>query len=180
MTRRQLIKGLAGGPAATLVAVRCNAAVKLGAVHYLKCLGTAQGPRYLDGRTHNGTLALVPDLVKPLTKWQIVRTGEGKVAFQCRGDVIGPRWLDGRTHNGSVGLAPHTKAPFSGTQWEIVEVNGGFALRCLGAIEGPRWLDGRTHNGSVGLAKVTTPPFTGTKWEIGLYPVCIDEPCSLP
>jgi len=182
VTRRQLIQSLAGGPAAALLVLRGQAAVKVGAIHYLKCLGDARGPRYLDGRTHDGTVALVPALVKPFsgTKWQIVAAGNDTVALRCRGDIDGPRWLDGRTHNGSIGLAPHTKAPFTGTRWQIIEIKGGLALKCLGAAEGARWLDGRTHNGSVGLANVTTPPFTGTRWEIAPYPVCTDEPCNLP
>jgi hypothetical protein len=182
MTRRQLIHSLAGGSAITLLRVRGQATVKLGSIHYIKCLGSAPGPRYLDGRTRDGTVALVPKLVKPFsgTKWQIVSAGSGTVALKCRGDLEGRRWLDGRTNDGTIGLAPNTNAPFSGTRWQIVEVDGGVTLKCLGAVEGPRWLDGRTHDGSVGQAKVTTPPFTGTKWEIGLYPVCIDQPCSLP
>jgi hypothetical protein len=182
MTRRQLIEDFVARPAAALLAVRAHAGVRIGVIHYLKSLGHARGPRYLDGKTHDGTVSLVRGLVKPFsgTKWQIVSLGGGIVGLRCRGDENGPRWLDGRTHDGSIGLAPHTKAPFTGTRWQIIEADGGFVLKCLGAIEGPRWLDGRTHNGSVGLAKVTTPPFTGTKWEIGVYPVCTDEPCALP
>jgi hypothetical protein len=151
-------------------------------IYSLKCLGNVDGPRYLDGHTHDGTVALVRDLVKPFsgTKWQLVRAGNGTVAFRCRGNMEGPRWLDGRTNNGTVGLAPTTNAPFTGTRWQIVEVPGGVNLKCLGNIEGPRFLDGRTGSGSVGLAKTTDAPFTGTRWKLALYPHCFDEPCALP
>lgn len=182
MTRREWIQSLAAVPAATLLAVKGQGAIRLGSIHYLRCLGDRNGPRYLDGRTHNGTLGLVPGLVKPYsgTKWQIVDAGHGTVALKCRGALDGPRWLDGRTHNGSIGLAPTANRPYTGTRWQIIEANGGFTLKCLGDADGPRWLDGRTHNGSVGLAAGTAPPFTGTKWEIGVYPTCIDEGCNLP
>jgi hypothetical protein len=182
MTRRQLIHTLAGAPAAALLVVKGQATVQPGQTHYLKSLGHVRGSRFLDGRTHNGTVALVPALVKPFsgTKWEVVSLGAGVVGLRCQGDLKGPRWLDGRTHDGTVGLAPNTKAPFTGTRWQIIEVNGGFTLKCLGTSEGPRWLDGRSHDGTVALAKVTTPPFTGTKWEINLYPACFDEPCPLP
>ena len=182
MKRRELLQTLAGAPAASLLVMKAEALVVPNAIHCIRCLGAANGPRYLDGRTHNGTVGLVRDLVKPYsgTKWQLVRAGEGIFALKCRGDLNGPRWLDGRTHNGTIGLAPEPKAPYTGTRWHLVEVNGGYVLKCLGALDGPRYLDGRTQSASVGLAAGTAPPFTGTRWEIRPYPVCTDEPCSLP
>ena len=146
----------------------------------LRSLGDKPGPRFLDGRTHDGTVGLAPERREPFTgtKWQVVRAGEGIVALKCLGRIEGPRWLDGRTHDGTVGLAPTTDPPFTGTRWKIVQVDNHnpdiVELQCLGAIEGPRWLDGRTHNGTAGLAPTTDAPFTGTRWEVQAYPVMID------
>jgi hypothetical protein len=33
----------------------------------LECLGHLEGPRFLDGRTHDGTVALAPHTNKPFT-----------------------------------------------------------------------------------------------------------------
>jgi len=182
MNRRRFMQRVGEGSVALLSAWGEAATLEFKKTYSLRCLGNVQGPRYLDGRTANGTVGLVARLVKPFsgTKWQLLNAGNGAVAFRCLGDVEGPRWLDGRTADGSVGLAPNTRPPFTGTRWQIIEVNGGVTLKCLGAIEGPRWLDGRTGSASVGLAQTTAPPFTGTRWELALYPHCIDEPCSLP
>jgi hypothetical protein len=147
----------------------------------LRCLGDQPGPRFLDGRTHDGTVGLAPKTGDPFTgtKWEVVRAGAGIIALKCLGQLEGPRWLDGRTHNGTVGLAPNPKPPFTGTRWKIVQVDAHnpdiVELHCEGALDGPRWLDGRTNNGSVGLAAVTTPPFTGTRWEVQAYPVRLDQ-----
>jgi hypothetical protein len=90
-----------------------------------------------------------------------------------------PRWLDGRTADATVGLAPNRNAPFSGTRWEVAEIDPDKVhLRCLGTIEGSRMLDGRTQNGSVDLAPNTNAPFTGAKWRVKSCPVCIDELCG--
>ena len=146
----------------------------------LKCLGNVNGPRWLDGRTANGTVGLAPSLTKKYsgTKWLVVKAGEGVIALKCLGVINGPRWLDGRTADGTVGLAPNTSKPFTGTRWQIVQVDPNnpniVTLKCLGDINGPRWLDGRTGNGTVGLAPRTDPPFTGTKWEVEGYPVPFD------
>jgi len=183
MNRREFVQSLSGGSLAILFGKEAVATpLRFNTIYSIRCLGDVQGPRYLDGRTGNGTVGLVEALVKPFsgTKWMLRNLGNGKVGFECRGDVNGPRWLDGRTAEGTVGLAPNINPPFSGTRWQIIEIPGGVNLKCMGAIEGPRWLDGRTGNGTVGLAKTTDPPFTGTKWEIKQYPVCFDEPCPLP
>lgn len=172
-----------GAAPALLLGAKAEAApFAFNEIYSLKCLGAVNGPRFLDGRTANGSVALVPDLVKPFsgTKWQLLRAGGDQVAFKCRGNVEGTRWLDGNTIAGKVGLAPHTREPFSGTRWQIIEVSGGVNLKCMGKIEGPRWLDGNTGAGTVALAPNTQPPFTGTLWELKRYPVCFDSPCPLP
>src|SRR5215213_7680996 len=73
------------------------------------------GPRWLDGRTQNGTVGLAPTRSAPFTgtRWEIARwTGPdyppNLVFFKCLGDVPGPRWLTGypkRSPNGTVGLS---------------------------------------------------------------------------
>jgi len=146
----------------------------------LKCLGSINGPRYLDGRTQDGSVGLAPVLSKRYsgTKWSIVSSSERIFTLKCLGLVDGPRWLDGRTHEGKVGLAPQNAKPFTGTRWEMfpADANDPYIvwIKCLGEIEGPRWLDGRTHDGTVGLAPKYVPPFTGTKWQIQPYPTIID------
>jgi len=135
----------------------------------LKCLGNLAGPRYLDGRTADGTVGLAPNLSAEFSgaRWRVVRAGDGVIELKCLGDIDGPRWLDGRTADGTVGLAPNTNGSFTGTRWQVIQVgNNIVALRCLGDIEGPRWLNGKTANGTVGVAPTTEPPFTGTKWEV--------------
>ncbi|MDQ3684729.1 MAG: hypothetical protein M3430_03900 [Acidobacteriota bacterium] len=183
MERRDFLQTLVGGSLILLVPARLSAQVlKHGNSVAFRSLGHLRGPRYLDGRTHDGTVGLAPELSKKYsgTKWSVVRAGEGIIALKCLGLLEGPgRWLDGRTHDGTVGLAPHARKPFTGTIWEVVgadESNPNIVrLKCRGHAEGPRWLDGRTHDGTVWLAPKTDPPFTGTKWEVQGYPVRIDE-----
>jgi hypothetical protein len=78
------------------------------------------GPRWLDGRTHNGTVGLAPTRSSPFTgtKWRVhadrvwdpsVRAFVDKVVLESLGQVPGPRLLVSR--GASVGLAP---APFGG------------------------------------------------------------------
>ena len=136
----------------------------------LRCLGNVEGPRFLDGRTGNGTVGLAPNLNPPFSgaRWVVADAGTpGHVILACAGDVDGPRLLDGRTGNGTVGLAPNLNPPFSGTRWQVSDDgHNATLLKCLGNVEGARFLDGRTGNGTVGLAAATTPPFTGTHWEV--------------
>jgi hypothetical protein len=138
----------------------------------LKCLGDIPGPRYLDGRTRDGTVGLAPNLTATFTgtKWRVVRAGQGVVELKCLGNIQGPRWLDGRTATGTAGLAPNPDKPFTGTRLQVVQVDDDnpivVALKCLGDSQGPRWLDGRTADGTVGLAPAIDPRITGTKWEV--------------
>jgi hypothetical protein len=186
MQRRDVLKTIAAGSIALLVPPRVLAALLThGNQVSLRCLGDKPGPRFLDGRTRDGTVGLAPKTREPFsgTKWQGVRAGEGIVAVKCLGDVNGPRWLDGRTATGTVGLAPTTQRPFTGTRWKVVPMDDHnpdiVALQCLGTTQGPRWLDGRTLNGTVGLAPTTDAPFTGTRWEVKLFPVSIDQGTNL-
>ena len=92
------------------------------AIITLKCLGDQNGPRFLDGRTFNGTVGLAPSTRGGFTgtRWEFVfDINQAIVVLRCLGDQKGPRFLDGRTFNGTVGLAPSTGGGFTGTRWEI-------------------------------------------------------------
>jgi len=173
MKHRQFLQTLAVISTALFCSTHLEAQVLRAGRHVsLRCLGSIPGPRYLDGRTANGTVGLAPNMSPEFTgtRWRVVRVGDGVVELKCLGDIEGPRWLDGRTADGTVGLAPNTNRPFSGTRWQVIQVGYNnpniVVLKCLGDIEGPRWLDGRTADGTVGVAPTTEPPFTGTKWEV--------------
>ena len=186
MDRRSFLKAGIVGAIGLALPVRALALdLIVGSEISLECLGSVPGPRFLDGRTGDGTVGLAPDLRRAFsgTRWKVWSGGGGnRFLFKCMGTVEGPRWLDGHTQDGSVGLAPVTRPPFSGTRWEAIGDPASpsiVMLRCLGNIEGPRFLDGRTGNGSVGLAPSTAPPFSGTKWRIARYPVQIDSGTNL-
>jgi len=153
----------------------------------LKCLGDMPGPRYLDGRTANGTVGLAPNTNPPFTgtKWRVeyVNPSAGPdqdwvynhIFLRCEGTGPGDaRYLDGRTQDATVGLAPHVDKQFTGTRWHLYSVkvepaNGNAywydVLHCQGREPGPRYLDGRTQDGTVGLAPEVGKGYTGTHWE---------------
>ena len=98
----------------------------------LKCLGDKPGPRYLDGRTQNGTVGLAPNMNPPYsgTKWRVEYLNPSAdpnleyyndILLHCEGKEPGPRWLDGRTQDGTIGLAPesNTYKGYTGTRWAI-------------------------------------------------------------
>jgi hypothetical protein len=185
MQRRDFIRTVAVGSVGVILPLSAFGAVLAhGNAISLRCLGDRRGPRYLDGRTHDGTVGLAADTTRRYsgTQWQVYGSGDA-IYLKCLGHIEGPRWLDGRTHNGTVGLAPGTKRPYTGTRWKVLPFEGGsniVALQCLGHIEGPRFLDGRTHDGTVWLASTTNPPFSGTKWEARMYPLTQREPELVP
>jgi hypothetical protein len=72
----------------------------------LECLGDKPGPRFLDGRTGDGTVGLVPQIKTKTfsgTQWLVHMNSEGQLFLECRGNVEGPRFLDGRTADGRSG-----------------------------------------------------------------------------
>ena len=93
------------------------------AIVTLKCLGVQDGPKFLDGRTYNGTVGLAPSTGGGFsgTIWDLSDEGvnSGIIRLKSRGDQDGPRYLDGRTFNGTVGLAPSTGGGNTGTRWEL-------------------------------------------------------------
>lgn len=157
-----------------------DAVLLSGDVVSLRCLGTTDGPRWLDGRTKDGTVGLAPntDGIYTGTKWQLVGTTDHKgmpaFALKCLGANSGNVWLDGITANTklpgnlpTVRLAPETSARYTGTRWFLYQdAPNVVRLQCAGHVDGNRWLDGRTKDGTVGLVPVTTGIYTGTKWEV--------------
>jgi hypothetical protein len=142
---------------------------------FLRCRGELPGNRFLDGRTHDGTVGLAPHTGDPFTgtRWDMrkIPGTQDEFVLKCLGAVEGNRFLDGRTHDGTVGLAPDTTEPFTGTRWKATRSNNGITtIKCLGAVEGNRFLDGRTHDGTVGLAPNTDAPFSGTRWAVEQVP----------
>ena len=176
MLRRSLFRAMSASALSLLLPGSANATVlRAGNLVSLRCLGAINTPRYLDGRTGDGSVGLAPELFGHFTgtRWQ-VWSGGGQILLKCMGTAPGPRWLDGRTLNGSVGLAPDNKGQFTGTHWSVISLDQTnpdiVALKCLGNLAGPRWLDGRTANGTVGLAPSTNPPYSGTRWLASIYP----------
>jgi hypothetical protein len=122
MKHRQFLQALAVIPTALFCSSHLGAqALKPGHQVSLRCLGNIPEPRYLDGRTADGTVGLAPNLRPQFTgtKWRVARAGEGVVALKCLDDIEGFRWLDGRTADGTVGVAPTTEPPFGGTKWKV-------------------------------------------------------------
>jgi hypothetical protein len=80
------------------------------------------GPRFLDGRTQDGTVGLAPHTNPPFTgtKWEVTSYGGDEIALKCLGTVQGNRWLDGRIYNGTVGLSPYVNTGSNGgTIWKV-------------------------------------------------------------
>jgi hypothetical protein len=117
-----LSSGLAAPAKSEIIGINHNDIITL------KCLGDLPGPRYLDGRTQNGTVGLAPNTNPPFTgtRWDFesikVVPASGNAywydVLRCQGREPGPRYLDGRTQDGSVGLAPEVGKGYTGTHWE--------------------------------------------------------------
>jgi hypothetical protein len=152
----------------------------------LECQSQVQGPKFLDGRTADGTVGLAPNTNPPFTgtRWEAVKVlgTENTFWFFCRANwprpagapyyEPGPRWLDGRTGNSTVGLAPSRGAQFTGTKWEVIPYGADrIALKCLGTIPGNRYLIGRPSNSQdrrVGLTRYTGN--VNTLWKVAILP----------
>ncbi|MFK0203835.1 hypothetical protein [Streptomyces lavendulae] len=147
----------------------------------LKCQGTLGVGRFLNGKTIEGTVDLVPEPPDSFsgTVWEMreVATddkGQPIIVLRCEGASVAgkdDRFLDGHTADGTVALAPDNAQPFSGTQWSLIQAAahpGFFNLRCGGTGTGDkRFLDGRTLNKTVGLIVDPTPSqFTGAVWDV--------------
>ena len=73
-------------------------------VGLLVCQGHVAGPKLLDGRTGDGSVALTNNSTFSGTRWQIIEQPNSIVILKCLGDVDGPRFLDGRIAPGGVEL----------------------------------------------------------------------------
>ncbi len=146
---------------------------------FVKCLGTTDGPRWLDGLTQTGGIHLASDLPGLSgTLWRCRRlpqdatSGASVVTLQCQGNIEGNRVLDGNTVDGGVYLSPanvSVNERFSGTRWEVlrdVDRNGtnATALRCLGTVPGYEYLDGNTIDGTLRLQNTLDSGFSGARW----------------
>ncbi len=146
--------------------------------------GGGTAPKYLDGRTADGSVGTATNTWDPFTgtHWTAREVSPGIVTLKMS-LFPSDRLLDGRTANGSVGLAEAADNAHSGVFWEPIITDhvkprrGEFGddfdvwiLRCLGVINGNRFLDFRSQDGSVGLAPFIDGPFTGTRWTLILNP----------
>ena len=168
--RRRSFLGAAGGLSASIL-LPGNAraqALQPGWVVVIRCLGNIEGPRWLDGRTADGTVGLAPDTHPPYTgaRWQVVDAGGGAVALCCLGNIEGPRWLDGRTANGTVGLAPNLNLPYTGARWQVAD-GGAPSPSVVSATS-------RVPAGSMAAPRtersvwpqILNLPYTGARWQI--------------
>lgn len=141
--------------------------LKVGDIISLRCDGTTEGNRWLDGKTEDASVWLAPSTggIYSGTKWQVYSVN-GYYALKCLGTYEGKgwRWLDGNTATNVVALAPDTGVVYSGTQWNILaNGDGTFGLQCMGTTPGNRWLDGNTATNVVSLAPYTGGMYSGTK-----------------
>lgn len=147
---------------------------------FIKCLGSVEGPRWLDGRTQSGSVGLASKVSGNFTGtlWRCRRLpddfnrGRQVVTLQCQGAVEGNRWLDAYTGDGSAYLAPANVSVdprLSGTRWEILQnvdndAHNSTGLKCLGNQRGYQYLDGNTVDGTVRLQNDLDPGFSGARW----------------
>ena len=138
-SRRQAI-GLLGGslagvgllslglaaPAKSLVSIGPGRQLMDGDQIHLECLGDQPGPRWLDGRTQDGTVGLAPGGEQYTgAEWHLTTDCANNpnncgYYLYCKGTGPGDaRYLDGRTGAGDVVLSPTTNKPFTGTRWWI-------------------------------------------------------------
>jgi hypothetical protein len=152
---------------------------------FIKCLGSVDGPRWLDGRPQSGWVGLASNLIGDWatgnltgTLWRCRRLPDDfnknrqVVTLQCQGKLEGNRWLDAYTVDGGVYLSQQnvSRDPrMSGTRWEIVQdvdrdAQNATGLRCLGNIKGYQYLDGNTVDGTVRLQNDLARGFSGARW----------------
>jgi GH24 family phage-related lysozyme (muramidase) len=140
-------------------------------IYSLRCLGTIEGPRFLNGITAEARVDLAPSVGGNFsgTIWEVTYDEAASAyRFRCQGNVEGARFLNGVTAEARVDLAPSAGGEFSGTNWEAAPVPDAppsiYRFRCLGTVEGPRWLDGRTGDATVAL--VNDINLSGTQWQV--------------
>jgi hypothetical protein len=147
-----------------------------GAVLVFECLGDIPGPRFLNGLTAGipfggvQLAATADDVELTGNHWQCSSVGNDVYTLACAGSIPGPRYLNGNTVTGEVDLVGDTLEPFSGTRWQIQELDsppeGRVFLACQGALPDPDhlYLNGETQSGAVDLVPHGGEPFSGTLW----------------
>ena len=85
----------------------------------LMCLGPVKGPRWLEGRSGDGTVGLAADTNggHSGTHWMLVDLGEGAYGLVCPGYGVRACVLEGISGDGTVGLAPNIRGGDPGTHW---------------------------------------------------------------
>ena len=89
-------------------------------IYTIACAGSIDGPRYLNGNTHDGSVNLVGDTLAPFSG-AMADPGIGwRSRISCvPGNLPQSNFFrsDGRTIDGTVGMAPHGGEPYSGALW---------------------------------------------------------------
>jgi hypothetical protein len=93
----------------------------------LRCLSQPDGPRWLDGRTLDGTVGLAPVTtgIYTGTRWQISCEISNAVALRCLGIRDGPRWLCGKPATNRLKLVYNDGLYDTETMWQVVRVASG-------------------------------------------------------
>jgi CHAT domain/CVNH domain len=148
--------------------IKTSSLLQDGNVISLDCQGNIiTGLRWLDGRTENGIVSLVPNTVAQFTsvKWKVHAMGNGVVALENQNKIDGSRWLNGITDSiGTVNLV-FDRDSHKSTEWKIhILSHGIIMLENQEKIGNLIWLNGLTVGGGVNLEPDTFA--TGTKWRI--------------
>lgn len=113
----------------------------------LECLGHIDGPRFLDGRTIDGTVGLAPSTGEPFsgTRWEVSDTDQlGVVTLRCLGEsTLGKnvRFLSADSLGGTLSLVDGDGGSGSSTRWSVVDGQpvpaGGPGLTSAGSLRSP-------------------------------------------
>ena len=147
-----------------------------GAVVTFECQSDLPGPRFLNGLTAGVPFggvqlnAVADNTEFTGTHWQCSSIGNDLYTLACAGSVPGPRYLNGNTLTGEITLVGDTLEPFSGTRWQVQELDGPPAgrvfLACQGDLPDPDhlYLNGEAPSGVVDLVPHGGEPFSGALW----------------
>ena len=136
----------------------------------LRCMGTAEGPRFLNGLTVEGKVALAPVTsgVFTGTHWSAApgHSDANAIELNCAGAALGDTVLAEK--NGDVVLAARFAPAPPNALWRVHLLGKLSMLQCMGTAPGVahRFLNGRTRDTppTVDLQDLTSGPNTGTLW----------------
>jgi hypothetical protein len=113
----------------------------------LECLGHIDGPRFLDGRTEDGTVGLASSTDEPFsgTRWEVADTDQpGVVTLRCLGEStkgLNARFLSADSLRGTLSLVGEDRGDSSTTRWFIADPQpvpiGGPGLTSAGSLRSP-------------------------------------------